>query len=290
MNNNLRGAAFITTAMLGFTLNDAAMKLALEELTLYQAVFLRGFLASFLMGWMAWRQGALARLRALKDKALWLRTLAEVGGTICFLTALAQMELANATMILQALPLLITLGAAWFLGERVGWRRYSAIIIGFIGVLIIIRPGAEGFTVFSLLVMAAALCFATRDLATRRITSEAPSGLIALSASLAIWIMSGIGMTTQSFAPVDMSTALALMASAICLMSGYVFSILAMRTGDVGFTSPFRYTGIVFAVLVGYWVFSEIPDQAVIIGGAIVVATGLFTLYREQAVKDGAPS
>lgn len=289
MNDNLRGAAFITAAMLGFTLNDAAMKLALQDMTLYQAVFLRGFLASSLMAVMAWRQGAFRRLSTLTDKALWLRTLAEILGTICFLTALANMELANATMILQSLPLLITLGAAWFLGEAVGWRRYTAILIGFVGVVIIIRPGAEGFNIFSLLVMAAAICFATRDLATRRIASGMPSGLIALSASLAIWVMSGVGMLAQPFDPVDLTAGLALVTSAVFLMIGYVFSILAMRTGDVGFTSPFRYTGIVFAIVVGYWVFGEIPGVAVILGGAIIVATGLFTLYRERAVKAGEP-
>ena len=146
LSDNSRGALFMVICMAGFVLNDAMIKLVTQDISLFQAIFLRGILASLLIGALAWWRGQLFfRVSRGDGKMLALRVLGELGGTVCYLTALMHIPIANATAILQALPLAVTLGAAIFLKEPVGWRRYTAIGIGFAGVMVIVRPGAEGF-------------------------------------------------------------------------------------------------------------------------------------------------
>lgn len=156
LSDNVRGALFMSISMAGFALNDAIIKLISAELGLYQIIFLRGIFVTLAVGLLVLRQGGLFYLPARRDAGIMaLRAAGEVGGTLCFLTALFNMPIANATAILQALPLAVTLAAALFLGEKVGWRRYTAITVGFTGVLIIVRPGSEGFNAYALWVVAA---------------------------------------------------------------------------------------------------------------------------------------
>lgn len=284
-SDNLRGAAYMVLAMLGFVLNDAIMKLVSSDVHLYQAIFLRGVLATAVMGVLAWRSGGFAVPRNAANKYVVLRTIGELGGTVFFLTALFNMELANAGAILQAMPLVVTLAAALILRETVGWRRYSAITVGLLGVLIIIRPGGDGFNIFSLSALAAVFCLVLRDLATRGIPRDMSSNFISFVAAAAVMIMGGIVTLFGEWQPVSVLSLLKLAASALFLMAGYYWSIQAMRFGEVSFTSPFRYTSLIWAIILGYVLFGDIPDVPMIIGSIIVVASGLFTLYRERQVK-----
>ncbi|WP_306259315.1 DMT family transporter [Pararhizobium sp. IMCC21322] len=284
-SDNLRGAAYMVLAMLGFVLNDAIMKLVSSDLHLYQAIFLRGVLATAMMGFLAWRSGGFATPRNATNKFVVLRTIGELGGTVFFLTALFNMELANAGAILQAMPLVVTLAAALILRETVGWRRYSAITVGLLGVLIIIRPGGDGFNIFSLSALAAVFCLVLRDLATRGIPRDMSSNFISFVAAASVMIMGAIVTLFGEWQPVSALTLLKLTASALFLMAGYFWSIQAMRFGEVSFTSPFRYTSLIWAIVLGYMLFGDIPDVPMIIGSIIVVASGLFTLYREQKMK-----
>ena len=284
-SDNLRGAAYMVLAMLGFVLNDAIMKLVSSDVHLYQAIFLRGVLATAVMGVLAWRSGGFAEPRNVTNKFVVLRTIGELGGTVFFLTALFNMELANAGAILQAMPLVVTLAAALILRETVGWRRYSAITVGLLGVLIIIRPGGDGFNIFSLSALAAVFCLVLRDLATRGIPRDMSSNFISFVAAAAVMIMGAIVTLFGEWQPVSVLSLLKLAASALFLMAGYYWSIQAMRFGEVSFTSPFRYTSLIWAIVLGYMFFGDIPDVPMIIGSIIVVASGLFTLYRERQVK-----
>ncbi|MGJ8534458.1 MAG: DMT family transporter [Alphaproteobacteria bacterium] len=284
-SDNLRGAAYMVLAMLGFVLNDAIMKLVSSDVHLYQAIFLRGVLATTVMGVLAWRSGGFAVPRNVTNKFVVLRTIGELGGTVFFLTALFNMELANAGAILQAMPLVVTLAAALILREAVGWRRYSAITVGLLGVLIIIRPGGDGFNIFSLSALAAVFCLVLRDLATRGIPREMSSNFISFVAAAAVMIMGAIVTLFGEWQPVSVLSLLKLTASALFLMAGYYWSIQAMRFGEVSFTSPFRYTSLIWAIILGFVLFGDIPDVPMIIGSIIVVGSGLFTLYRERQVK-----
>ncbi|MEP0521713.1 MAG: DMT family transporter [Hyphomicrobiales bacterium] len=285
MNNlsqNMRGAIFMTLAMLAFTLNDSMIKLTNGEVGLYQAIFLRGILATAVMGLITWKTGGFDNLPTFADRSLVWRTVGELLGTIFFLTALFNMPLANAAAILQVMPLVVTLAAAIVFREAVGWRRYTAIAVGLLGVLIIIRPGGEGFNIYSLSVLAAVFCLVLRDLSTRRINRSLSASFISFFSSAAVMVMGGIGTLFVEWQPVSAANMLQLSGSAIFLLSAYFFSIQSMRFGDVSFTSPFRYTALIWAGILGFVFFADIPDMPMIIGSLIVVASGLFTLYREH--------
>jgi drug/metabolite transporter (DMT)-like permease len=284
-SENLRGAIYMVLAMLAFVLNDTLMKQVSSDIDLFQAVFLRGILATTILAFLTWRNRGFGAARLKPNRFLVYRTLGEVGAMVFFLTALFNMELANATAILQAMPLVVTLGAALVLRETVGWRRYSAIAIGLCGVLIIIRPGGDGFNIYSLSALAAVFFLVLRDLATRGIPRDVSSNFISLVSAIAVMALGGIVTLFGDWQPVSVLTLLKLSGSALLLMAGYFWSIQAMRFGEVSFTSPFRYTSLIWSILMGYLAFGDTPDLPMIIGSIIVVASGLFTLYRERKVK-----
>ncbi|WP_420409741.1 DMT family transporter [Hoeflea sp.] len=291
MTPNLRGALFMSLSMAGFTLNDSFVKLLTDEISVAQVMFLRGIIATGLIYVLAKSRRAIRPLRLLKNKWVALRVVGEVGGTLTFLIGLANVPIANASAILQALPLAVTMGAALFLSEPVGWRRWSAILVGFGGVLLIIRPGMEGFSPYSLMIVGTVVFAAARDLATRKVDAAIPSLYLSTVTSAAvtvaglflIWPMGG-------WVPVGASE-IGLIAVAACLLLvGYQFIIMSMREGEISFVAPFRYTGFLWAVLMGYLMFDEIPDSFMIAGGAIVIGSGLFTLYREQIRSKQKPA
>ncbi len=212
-----------------------------------------------------------------------LRTAGEIGGTFCFLTALFNMPIANASAILQSLPLAITLAAAVFLREPVGWRRYLAIAIGFLGVLVIVRPGSEGFNVYSLYAVAAIGFIVLRDLSTRSLSAAVPSLYAAFVTGAAITVAAGIAVAAgRNWVPPEPRHFLILGIGAGCLIVGYLFGVMAMRTGQIAVVSPFRYTLLIWAIAFGWLLYGERPDIWMLVGSAIIVATGLYTFRRER--------
>ncbi|MGI1664037.1 DMT family transporter [Palleronia sp. KMU-117] len=283
LTDNMRGALLMVGSMTAFTFNDACMKALSDELPLMQALFLRGMATSALIYLFLQLTGRFDLNIPRRDWGIiGLRTLGEIAAAYFFLTALFNMPFANVSAILQALPLTITLAGALFLGEAVGWRRLVAILIGFGGVMLIVRPGGEGFNVYSLYVVAAVFAVALRDLCTRRLSPSVPSMSVALITALAVGLAAGLASVFEGWAPVSGRAAMQLAGSAIFVMGGYLLSIMVMRTGEIGFVAPFRYTSLVVALILGYAIFDEWPDNLTLLGAGIVVATGLFTLYREH--------
>jgi len=289
---NMRGALFMMLSMASFALNDVFMKLVFGKVGLFQAIFLRGVMACAIIATACWTLGLLndfARIRSvITTRLVQWRCLGEAGATVFFLSALQAMPLANVTAILQILPLTITLGGALFLGQKVGWRRYVAIAIGFVGVMLIVRPGSDGFTIFSIFALAAALFVTVRDLTTRGLPKTIPSLLISLLTALVITLLGALGSLTETWQPVGSAQWIYLALAACMIMGGYVFSVLAMRDGDVGFVAPFRYSIMIWALGLGFFVLNEVPDTYALAGSAIVVATGLYTFYRERMVAKKA--
>ncbi len=289
LSDNVQGAVFMMLGMAGFVFNDTLMKLMSSDLPMFQAIFLRGFGATLLISLMAYRRGALwYPLQGADWRMVILRITGEVGATVCFITALFNMPIANATAILQVMPLAVTLGAALFLRETVGWRRYTAIGIGFIGVLIMVRPGSEGFSIYSTYAMATVLFLVLRDLATRKLAAAVPSLFVTFLSATAVTLHAGVMTMFDEWAPVAPQHVGMLAGASIFILAGYLFSTMAMRVGDVSFSSPFRYTVLLWAILSGIVVFGEIPDMMTIFGSLIVVLTGLYTFYREHALAGGA--
>lgn len=281
----------MSVSMVGFSMNDAITKVVSESMNMGQVMLLRGIFATLLVGLIAWQQGALRAPRRALHPMVMLRVVSEVAATVCFLVALAQLPIANVSAILQALPLAVTMGAALVFNEPVGWRRWLAISTGFVGVLIVVKPGAEGFNSYALLVLASVFFCAIRDLATRRIPTEIPTFLVSTvtAASVAVTgaaIMQPMGGWTS---PSAESVAF-LAAAAALLVVGYQFIIKSMRTGDISFIAPFRYTSLLWSILLGFVIFRDIPDTAMIVGASIVIGSGLYTLYRERFVGTRRPA
>jgi len=280
---NLLGALLMMASMACFTMNDTFLKATGGDLPLFQLLFLRGILASVLILGLAWIRRALRFDLSLRDWSLiGLRSLSEVGAAYFFVTALLNMPLANLTAILQVLPLTVTLASALVFREVVGWRRMTAILIGFCGMLLIVRPGSDGFTLWSAYALISVVCVTVRDLAVRRLSRSVPSLMVTLSAATAVVVFAGLGSLTIEWAPLTPRLAGLVCGSAFFVVWGYYFSVQVMRTGDVSFIAPFRYTGLIWALLLGWLVFGHWPTTLTLIGAAIIVATGLFTLYRER--------
>ncbi|HLS59142.1 MAG TPA: DMT family transporter [Paracoccaceae bacterium] len=284
LTDNMRAAVYMMTSQAGFALNDAMMKLSSETLNLFQAISLRGFIAGILIAILAFWFGALRHRIVRRDRImLVLRSVGEAGAAFCFLGALFNMPIANATAILQSVPLAVALGAAIFLGERIGWRRYLAISIGFLGVIIIVRPGGEGFNAYALLALAAVGFMVVRDLATRRLTAEIPSLLVTLVSMIVITATAGLFSLVEGWRPVGAAPAGYILLASLCLIVAVLFGVMTIRLGAIGFTQPFRYTLLPWAILFGILFFGEYPDMPMLVGSTLILGTGLFTFYRERA-------
>ncbi|SIQ13958.1 Permease of the drug/metabolite transporter (DMT) superfamily [Rhizobium sp. RU20A] len=283
LSANVKGVIFMALAMAGFSMNDALVKSVTGEMGTAQIMFLRGLMTSVLVIALAWQFGALRPGRIALTPVLALRIFAEVGASLTYISALGQIPLANAAAILQALPLAVTLGAALFLGEPVGWRRWMAIVVGFIGVLIVLRPGPEGFTPAALSVVACVVFAAIRDLCTRRIAREVPSLFITVLTSVVITLVGAalIG-PTGGWRPVGPESLAHLAGASFLLLIGYQCIVLAMRNGEISFVAPFRYTSLIWSIGLGLIFFAEVPDVWMVTGILVIVGSGLYTFYREN--------
>lgn len=286
ISENLRGMLLMCASMAAFTINDTFMKSVTQTLPLYQTIALRGLIAVVGLGALAFITRAYRFRPSGRDgRLILLRSLADVAATILFLEALLRMPLANLSAILQALPLLITLAAALVFGDKIGWRRMTAILVGLIGVLIIIRPGTEGFDRWSLLGLASVACVVVRDLSVRRLQGQLPSAVVALGAAVAVTTMGWVGTAFQGWDPVTPVEAAKVLGAGLFLIVGYLTSVMAMRHGDIGLVAPFRYTSLLWAIVLGLLVFGDLPDGWTLFGAAIVIGAGLFTLWREQRLR-----
>lgn len=286
ISDNLRGALFMVTAMCAYTVNDAFMKSLAETIPLFQAIFWRGIGAILCLTLLCRILGQLRFDLTRRDwRLVMVRTCAEMGGTFFFLTALLHLPLANVSAILQALPLAVSLAAAVFLGEALGWRRLTAIIIGFVGVVLIIQPGGADFSIFSLYALAAVACVTLRDLVVRRMSRDVPSVFVALTAAIGVTALGAVGSIFSPWESFTATSAAQLAGATGFLIIGYIASVGAMRAGDIAFIAPFRYTSLLVALILGVVVFGEWPNTLALTGAGIVVATGLFTLYRETRLK-----
>ncbi len=286
MSENLRGAMLMAVAMAGFSLEDMFIKLLADALPVGQILVMLGVVGALVFGVIAHSKGQALMTPLLLTRAILLRNLSEMIGTIGFVLGFVLASLATATAILQAAPLLVTLGAVLFLGEKVGWRRWSAIVVGFLGVLLIVRPGMAGFEPASLLALIGVLGLAGRDLATRAIPRAVSSYQLsawafAMIVPAGLFLMLVMGEAPVRPSAVEWAGLAAAMAIGVC---AYYALVAAMRLGELSFVTPFRYTRMLFALIVAILVFGERPDALTLTGSAIIVAAGLFTLWRETRV------
>lgn len=286
-SDNIRGALLMCASMAGFISNDTLMKYVTQDFPLYQAVAIRGVFVMPLLALYAglFSDGLRLRIPRVDWGRLALRSVAEIGATMLYLIALMNMALADLQAIIQSLPLLLILAAAIWFGETIGPRRIGAIIVGFIGMIIILRPGTGAFDVWALIAFASVISIAVRDLVTRRFSRGMTSTTIAFYAALVIMLF-GIAMApTETWRMPSLSQILLLFGAAIAVTVGYISGIATMRVGEIGFVSPFRYTSLIWAIILGLLVFGDWPDGWTQLGAVLIVGAGLYSIWRERAAK-----
>ena len=283
LTDNVFGAILMAVSMLSFISNDALMKFLFQTISVEQGIFMRGLVSVPLLALIAYlRKSLFVRIDWRNWRVILTRAFAELAATMAFLTALSNMPLANITAILQALPLTVTMFAAIFFGEQVGWRRWSAILAGFIGVLIIIRPSGDGFNEYAVLAIVAVACVTVRDAITRRLDRSVPSLFVAFISAIPIFIYGGVATATTGWTIVSGAIIGIVVVAAIAITCGYLFAVMAMRNGEISFVAPFRYTGMIWAILFGFLLFGDLPDAATILGTMIVIGMGVYAFHRER--------
>jgi drug/metabolite transporter (DMT)-like permease len=268
-----------------FTCGDAAMKLISASLPTGETVFLRGVSTVTIVTVAAFWTGAIYRLRDAFVRVMGWRCLGDVGSAIFFQGALARMPFADLMGILQMTPLSLTAASALFLGEHVGWRRWTAIAIGFAGALLVIKPGSNAFNAWALLGVLSVLCGTLRDVSTRRLdVALSPllimmlSQIVVSSAALACW-------TFETWKVPNPGEFTAIMFASVFSLVGHLCVIYSLRSGEIGAVAPFRYAGIVWAILLGFLIWNQLPDAVTLTGIFILASAGLYTFYREQQLR-----
>lgn len=282
-NDSLRGSLFMVAAMAGFAVEDMFLKAAAKTLPLGEVLFLFGLfgLAGFVA--LTAARGEPILHRAYLSRAILVRSGFEVTGRLFYALAFVLTPLTTATAILQATPLVVMGGAAVFLGEHIGWRRWAAVIVGLIGVMIILRPGTDGFDALSILAVIGMLGFAGRDLATRAAPLQLSNSQLGICGFTMLTLAGVILAVFEGGASIpDLKTAGLIGAATLFGVFAYNALTAAMRTGEVGAVTPWRYTRLVFALILGVTIFGETPDQLTLLGAAIIIGSGTFALLRSR--------
>jgi len=281
-SDNLRGILAMTAAMASFVAGDSIIKFVGRELPPGEMMFIRGVFASSITLSAAYAAGALKQFYVAITLPMLVRAVGEVGATLFFFLALRRLPFAEVSAISQFAPLAITAGAAVFLAEPVGWRRWTALVVGLVGVLIIIRPGGAAFDWAALFVLCSVLSVTIRDLLTKRIGLALPALMLVSFSAVSVTLGGLVLMPIETW-QLPSPGALALLATAgVTVFGGNFWTVVAMRSGDMGVVTPFRYVATPFAVVSGYFVFGELPDALTFLGIAIVIGAGLYTLHRER--------
>jgi drug/metabolite transporter (DMT)-like permease len=281
MKANIHAILTMTLSMLCFTVGDTFVKVVGSDLPISQIMFLRGLFATlFIAGACIWT-GAFRQWRTLLIPLMAWRTVGEIAATAFYFAGLMRMSFSDAVAIGQVTPLAVTAAAAIFLSEPIGWRSWTATAVGFLGVLLIIRPGTSAFNPAAILILGAVAGVVLRDLITRIIGTTIPITLITTAAAASI-TLAGLALapfeTWATPAPWHFGY---LATAAACVLGGYVLTILSTRSGDISVVSPFRYTSAIFGVAIGVLIFRERIDTLTLIGLAIVIAAGIYTFARE---------
>jgi drug/metabolite transporter (DMT)-like permease len=284
---NRRGIRLMVLSMACFIANDSLVKLVSASLPAAQLIFLRGLMATLLVWAVVRASGATLQPRRLVGGWVALRAAVDALATIAYLVSLFQLPIANATAINMATPLFITLLAVLWLGARVSAARWVAIGVGFVGVLLVIQPRGEGFNAYAWLCLFATLLHAVRDLVTLRIPRDVPSIGVTLATAVAVTLLAGTLSLVQGWGPLSAPQLALLAAAAAFLAAAYHLVIKATRSGDLSVIAPFRYSGLLMAVGLGWVLWGDVPNALAWAGIALVLAAG-WTLLAHQGQRDAA--
>jgi drug/metabolite transporter (DMT)-like permease len=281
LSNNQRGVLAVCGCMASYTVNDVLVKQILLTYPAGEVIFVRGVMCSFLIGAVAIWLGHGRAIRSAMSGLLASRSLCDGLSTAGFIAALAHMKLANIAAVLQIAPLIITALSVAIYREAVGWRRWSAIGVGFAGTLLVIKPIPSEFDIWTLVAVASALAAAVRELQTRQIGQSAPVMVVAFWAAIAITLC-GLGFLPieewRAFTAPDLFQ---LFVAAIFVGLAIFLLALGFRGVDLSVVAPFRYVYLITSALGGFLVFREVPDHWTVVGAILIVGSGIYLLHRE---------
>ena len=283
MTPNLRGSLFMTASMAGFAIEDGFLKEVSRTVPVGQAIAMMGMIGLAVFAAFALRAGDQPVPRSLLSRTMLLRSGFEITGRLFYALAIALTPISTASAILQAAPLVVVLGAAVIFGEKVGIVRWALILAGFLGVLIILKPGMEGFSPLSVLALVAMLGFAGRDLATRAAPLALTNAQLGV-AGFTMLTLSGLiimAFVGQVVVP-DLRSVALIGFGALFGIAAYAALTLAMRSGEITVVTPFRYTRLLFAIAAGFVIFGERPDAFTLAGSGLIVACGIVTLRHSR--------
>lgn len=278
---NRRGIFAIVVATGVFTTNDSIVKLVARQAPLGEVLFVRGIMATLLLASILVGLGHLRTLPLVLKPLVLARSGLEALATVLFTTALLHMPIAELSTVTSVSPLIITALAVWMFGEIVGWRRWTAIAVGMVGTLFLVKPTPASFDAWALLGLLCALCSATRDLLTRRLDPHVPTIAVSLMAAVAVMIAGALLGLGESWRPMRAGETGLLAIAAVFLAAGNFLSVLAFRGVDVSVIAPFRYSLLIWAGLAGFVVFGEIPDGWSVLGAALIGGSGIYAFHRE---------
>jgi drug/metabolite transporter (DMT)-like permease len=259
---------------------DLCAKELLADYSLEQFVFLRSVFGLLIFFAMMRRYGGIQNLRTKKWPWHLLRTLLASGAMFGFFYGLARMPLVNALTIAFTAPLMVTALSVPFLREHVGWRRWTAVVFGFMGVLIILRPGAGMFTPAAIGVIVAAFCYACLAITARKLAATENSFSLSVYVITGPLLFSSILLPGHWSAPTNIGWALFLLAGA-CSAVAWIGIIGGYRRASPAMLAPFEYTALIGGAIAGYYIWNEVPDRWVVTGAIVIIGSGLFVVYRE---------
>ena len=282
--DNLRGSLWMIAAMAGFAIEDSLLKIATQTMPVSQVLVMFGLIGAGVFFILARMQHTPIFTKDALSAGMRLRLIFEFTGRLFYILALAMTSLSGTTVILQATPLVVVGGAALFMGEPVGWRRWTAICLGLIGVVIVLRPSSDDFSVLSILAVVGMLGFAGRDLASRAAPVSLTPAVLGIYGFLTL-VLAGAcyGLWEgKTYVRTDLQTSGLLILSVAVGVFAYTSLMTAMRTGQVSMVTPFRYIRLIFGIGLGVLVFGEPLDAPMIWGSMTIVGAGLFLLMRSE--------
>lgn len=284
---NMLGSIWMIASMAIFAIKDAFVKAASNALPVGQILIIFGMGGAVMFASMARLNNEPLFIKDVVSRPMRIRVVFEIIGRLFYVLAIAVTPLSSATVILQATPLVVVAGAAMVFGERVGWRRWSAIFIGQVGVIVIIQPGTDSFSMLSVLAIVGMIGFAGRDLASRAAPATLSTSILGLYGFLSIVVAGSIFSIWQgaSFVLPDVYTSFNLAGAILAGVAAYSCLMKAMRTGEVSAVTPFRYTRLLFGITLGVVLFGESLSSTMLLGSGLIVSSGLFIIWRRNSVE-----
>lgn len=279
---NRRGIISFSLAIVLFVINEALCKLVYDTVPASQIMAVRGLIATAVILGIAHATGATRKIAAMVDRRVVMRSGVDLIGSYLYMFALFHMPIGNMTAINMASPLMMTAAVAILLHEPVGWRRWSAIVTGFIGVLLVVQPRAESFNAYSVLAIIAVICIVVRDMVTKRIDAAIPSVIVILTNVGMMAVVALVLALIEGWVAMGWRESSYLAISAVFIAAGYQLAVDAFRHAEVPVIVPLRYTGLLWALLIGYLVWGDVPNALATAGIVLIVASGLYVLHRER--------